>query len=282
MKYHNIIYILIILLYNSCIPTSENNSERPIVSIGDWVLTDRHLQMSLPAEMTSDDSVALAEDYIGRWIRTRLFLYQAEINLAPEERNIQELLDEYRTSLLVHLYQQKMLEDKHQPIVSEAEIEEYYRLMLDNFKLQENIVRGVFLVVNKNAPNQDDLIKLLKNKSSDDLVSIDAYAFQYGHIYDQFIEEWIPFSKINLALDRPLINETTFLRRNDFYHTSDSLYNYYFAKYDYRLSGEASPLSYVKDRIEAILLNKKRIEFISKLGEDLYEEAIQNKIVHFH
>jgi len=79
-----------------------------------------------------------------------------------------------------------------------------------------------------------------------------------------------------------LLFSPTFLRRNDFYHTSDSLYNYYFAKYDYRLSGEASPLSYVKDRIEAILLNKKRIEFISKLGEDLYEEAIQNKIVHFH
>lgn len=282
MKYHYIVYILLILLNNSCIPSNEKNSERPIVSIGDWVLTDKQLQMSLPSDINSDDSVALTEDYIGRWIRTRLFLYQAEINLAPEERNIQELLDEYRTSLLVHLYQQKMLEDKHQPIVSEDEIKSYHKLMADNFKLQENIVRGVFLVVNKNAPNQDELVRLLKSKSSDDLVTIDAYAFQYASIYDQFIEEWIPFSKINLTLNRPIVDEAGFLRYNNFYQTSDSLNNYYFSKYDYRLIGQESPLPYVQDRIEAILLNKKRIEFISKLGEELYEEAIHNKIVHFH
>ncbi len=281
----NVIFIIVVfgILFNGCVEQSQNSKlEKPIVSIGDWTLTDKQLKTALPLETNYDDSIALTEDYIGRWIRTRLFLHQAEINLTPEERNIQELLDEYRTTLLVHLYQQKMLEEKHQPIVSVKEIEEYYIQMSDNFRLQENIVRGVFLIIDKNSPNQKELKKMLKAQSSDDLVELDAYAFQYAKKYDQFIEDWIPFSRINIALDKPIANEASFLRWNDFYESSDSLYNYYFVKYAHHLRGEQAPLAYVNERIEAILLNKKRIEFINKLGEELYEEAIRNKIVQFY
>ncbi len=281
----NIFFVSVILVvyFNSCIGQEQSkNTENPIVSIGDWTLTDKQIRMALPIDASYDDSITLTEDYIGRWIRTKLFLYQAEVNLSPDERNIQELLDEYRTTLLVHLYQQKMLEEKHQPIVSKKEIEDYYLQMSDNFKLQENIVRGVFLIIDKNSPNQKDLKKMLKAQSSDDLVELDAYAFQYAKKYDQFIEDWTPFSRINIALDKPISNEALFLKRNDFYESSDSLYNYYFVRYAYHLRGEQAPLSFVDNRIEAILLNKKRVEFINKLGEELYEEAIRNKIVHFY
>lgn len=266
----------------SCEQPMGIKQEEPLVTVGDWVLTYDELAEAIPTNISASDSTAFAQDFIGRWITARLFLHQAEINLTPQEKDIEKLLSEYRTTLLVHLYQQKMLDEKYTAIVSDEEIEAYYTEMKDNFKLQNNIVQGVFLKIPKEAPNQKNLQKWYKSTVSEDLVHLDAYAFQFARKYDQFMEEWVPFNRISSLLPMSISNEEGFLRWRDFYETSDSLYNYYLAWHDFKLVGEQAPLSYVKDRIEAILLNKKRLEFINQLGNDLYEDALRDKIVKFH
>jgi hypothetical protein len=45
---------------------------------------------------------------------------------------------------------------------------------------------------------------------------------------------------------------------------------------------ETAPLEYVENRIKAILLNKKRVDFINNLESDLYEEGIKQKIIKFY
>ncbi|HKL71313.1 MAG TPA: hypothetical protein VJ855_01545 [Marinilabiliaceae bacterium] len=283
-KAGSLFFLLIILGIGGlgCQQRTDKSVETPLVTVGDWTLTSKELEGILPENINQDDSVALVEDYIGRWVKMRLFLHQAEINLTPSEKDIEKLLDEYKTTLLVHLYQQKMLEEKHSPMISDEEILSYYNDMKDNFKLQNNIVQGVFLKIPKEAPNQDNLRKWYKSKAPEDLMNLEAYAFQFARKYDQFIEEWVSFSRINSSFPVPISNEESFLRWRDHYETSDSLYNYYFARYNYHLMGEQAPLAYVKDRVEAILLNKKRLEFINKLGDELYEDALRDKIVKFH
>lgn len=104
-------------------------------------MTLGELMDAVPDNLADQDSIAIAEDYISRWVRTKLMLRQAEINLSEEEKNVDKLLEEYRTSLLVHMYQQKILEQKHSPLVTSREIEDYYTQMKDNFNLQESIIR---------------------------------------------------------------------------------------------------------------------------------------------
>jgi len=224
----------------------------------------------------------LAEDYISRWVKSKLLLRQAEINLTPEEKDVQQQLEDYRTSLLVHLYQQKILEQKHSPLVTSREIETYYNEMRDNFNLQENIIKGIFIKVPKEAPHQDDLRKWYRAREGEDLVNLEAYCFQNAKKYEVFVENWIPFRRINASLPEPIFNEERFLRYTQYYETQDSVYNYYLAIHDHMLSGNTAPLNYVEERIKAILLNKKRGEFIQRLEQDLYEEALRDKIVNFH
>ena len=100
--------------------------------------------------------------------------------------------------------------------------------------------------------------------------------------YEVFVENWIPFRRINASLPEPIFNEERFLRYTQYYETQDSVYNYYLAIHDHMLSGNTAPLNYVEERIKAILLNKKRGEFIQRLEQDLYEEALRDKIVNFH
>lgn len=153
--------------------------------------------------------------------------------------------------------------------------------MQDNFNLQESIIKGIFIRIPKDAPNQDLLRKWINSADLENLVNIEAYAFRNARTYEQFVETWVPFSRINSLLPEAVGNEERFLRWNTFYETSDGTYNYFLSITDYKLPGSSAPIKYVEERIKAILLNKKRIEFIQQLGADLYDEAIKEKIVSF-
>lgn len=277
-----LIFTGIILLLNSCKKVADDYLKTPIVKVDTHVLTRGDLKNALPEQLSPTDSIAFAEDYVGRWIKSKLMLRQAEINLTPDEKNVEQQLQDYRTSLLVYLYQQKILEQKHSPLVTSREIETYYREMRDNFNLQENIIKGIFIKVPKEAPNQDQLRRWYRSKEGEDLLNLEAYCFQNAKKYEVFADNWIPFRRINSNLPEPIFNEDRFLQYTRHYETSDSLYNYYLALHEVMLSGNTAPLNYVEDRVKAILLNKKRGEFIKRLEQDLYEEALRDKIVNFH
>lgn len=279
-----IIYLFtgVVLFMNSCRTTPDDYLNSPIVSVESKVLTKRDLKNALPEQMSSTDSIVFAEDYIGRWIKSNLMLRQAEINLTPDEKNVEQRLQDYRTSLLVHLYQQKILEQKHSPLVTSREIETYYKEMRDNFNLQENIIKGIFIKVPKEAPNQDKLRQWYRSKDGDDLLNLESYCFQNAKTYEVFDDRWVPFRRINATLPEPIANEERFLQTTRNYETSDALFNYYFIIHDNMLIGNTAPLDYVEDRVRAILLNKKRGEFLKNLEQDLYEEALRDKIVNFH
>ncbi|WP_232526737.1 hypothetical protein [Marinilabilia rubra] len=286
MKRFSFILILItagigLFLY-TCKHAEDDGGSREIVRVGNELLTSSDLNQVLPRDVNDEDSAALADDYINRWVRNKLFLRQAEFNLTEEEKDISQLLDEYRTSLLVNIYQQKMLEQKYSPLLSDKEIEEYYNQMQDNFTLQENIVKGFLLKVPMGAPNQGDVRRWCRSANSESLVKLENYSLQNARMFDSFLDTWVPFQRVNAILPEPIKNEERFLMYNRYYETTDEQFRYFLLVTDYMTIGNTAPLSYVEDRIRAILLNKKRGEYIKSLEKELYDEALQKKIINFY
>lgn len=286
MKRFSFIFIFslvgLVLLFYTCKHVDGEEEAREVVRVGDEVLTSRDLKQVLPRDVDDEDSAALADDYINRWVRNKLFLRQAESNLTEEEKDISQLLDEYRTSLLVNIYQQKMLEQKYSPLLSDEEIEGYYNEMQDNFTLQENIIKGFLLKVPLGAPNQGDVRRWCRSANSESLVELENYSLQNARMFDSFLDSWVPFQRVNAILPDPIRNEERFLRYNRYYETTDEDYRYFLLVTDNMSIGNTAPLSYVEDRIRAILLNKKRGEYIKSLEKELYDEALQKKIINFY
>ena len=280
-KYFFIAIGIALLLITSCNRKAQE-VDIPIVTVGNQTLTLNNLKQNIPDNMHDADSVAIVEDFINRWVKTQLTLNQAELNLSSDEKNVEQQLQDYRTSLLVYMYQQKMLEQKHSPLVREDEIEKYYNEMQDNFKLQENIIKGIFIKVPRNSPNINQLRQWCRSRNEEDLLNIENYCAQHASQYEISLENWIPFKHINNSLPYPAPNEERFLPWNKNYETRDTLYNYFLSIQDFALIGSSAPLSYIENRIKAILLNKKRMEFINKLEQDLFDEALRNKIIKFH
>ena len=111
-KYYQLFVLLSFITLLGCNDTVNNPLDKPVVEVGDKSLTRKELYDLIPDNIPKDDSTIFAQDYLNRWIRSELMLRKAELNLTPEEKDVTKLLEEYRRSLLVHQYQQKMLLQK--------------------------------------------------------------------------------------------------------------------------------------------------------------------------
>ncbi|MFW6371792.1 MAG: hypothetical protein ACOC10_11380 [Bacteroidota bacterium] len=271
-----------LILFSACKDGEAESGQEPVVRVADEVLTTKDLKTVLPRDVSGEDSAALADDYVNRWVNNKLFLRQAESNLTEEEQDISQLLDEYRTSLLVNKYQQKMLEQKYSPLLSDEEIEQYYNEMQDNFKLQENVLKGFLIKVPLDSPNLGNLRRWCRSFETHNLSKIEDYSLKHAQMYDTFLDTWVPFQRINANLPEPVRNEERFLQYNSFFEVAGERFRYFLVVVDYKTIGETAPINYVDDRIKAILLNKKRGEFIKSLEKQLYDEALQKKIINFY
>ncbi|MDB4334883.1 hypothetical protein OAA06_00845 [bacterium] len=266
----------------SCNEVAVEDTSEPIAQVEDIILTQQDLEKSTPKNLEEHDSIAFVQNYINRWVKTELLLRKAELNLTPEEKDVQQLLDDYRASLLVHKYQQKLLVQNHSPLIKKEEIDAYYDLMKDDFRLREQVVLGIYIKIPKDSTNQSLLRSLYRSDNPEDLEQVIEICNDKAESFEDFLEEWMPISKINENMPNPIPDKSSFLKYNNYFETSDEEYNYYVSFRDYRNEDDVAPISYVAEKIKAILLNKKRIEFIRNLENDLYQEGLKQQIVKFY
>nr|WP_321453262.1 hypothetical protein [uncultured Carboxylicivirga sp.] len=281
-KYLVLISILPLSMFFSCNPQSETKASKPLVAVGNKQLTYGMLSAALPKQISADDSIVFVQDYINRWIRSELLLRKAELNLSPDEKDVNRLLDEYRRSLLIHHYQQKLLAQKFSPIITDNEIGKCYKDMEDNFRLEDVIIKGVFVSVPKTAPNIATVEKLYRSDDQEDILKLETYCFQNAKNYEIFLDHWLPMEDINRALPKPIDRKDQFVKYNKTYKTSDSLNEYFLSIREFKSPPELAPEEYVEDKIKAILVNKKRLDFLKQLESDLYEEGLEDKSVKFY
>ncbi|GAF05122.1 hypothetical protein [Saccharicrinis fermentans] len=283
MKNSIILYTLVFALFlHSCKNVSLEEDSVPLAKVDRQVLTVKDLQKAIPDNLSENDSVAFSQNYINRWVKSSLLLRKAELNLTPKEKDVTQLLDDYRASLLIHRYQQKLLLQKYVPLITSNEIEEYYNQMSENFKLDKDIIVGIFIQVPLNAPNLKKLKKWYRSDEPEDYIKLEEYCFQNAQKFDNFMDRWVTLDEINKLLPKPLPKHPMFLDYNKFYETSDSTSHYLLSIRDFHKVDEIAPVTFVEDKIKAILLNKKRIEFIQNLEEELYNEGLEQKVVKFY
>lgn len=276
------IYITLSLLVFSCVQENDTENQQPVAQVESYILTVKELSSAIPENLSVTDSTSFAQNYIARWVKRMLLLRKAELNLSAKEKDVAQLLEDYRASLLVHKYQQKLLEQKYAPNITNSEIEAYYENMKDNFALQHTIVKGMFIKVPLTAPNLNTVKTLFKSDKEEDLKELEAYCYQNANKFENFADKWTETTKFNALMPDPVPSESRFFKRNALFETKDSTYVYYLYINEYKLKNEVAPVEFVKGRIESILLNKNRIKFIQNLEEELYEEGLEQKKITFY
>lgn len=277
----NSVLLFISILFIGCVKSSDQ-LEKVVVRVESKVLTLREIALAVPDNLSKDDSVLFADDFMKRWVKTNLLLQRAELNLSPEEKDVDELLDEYRTSLLTYRYQTKLVEQKYSSSITEEEIKSYYDSQHESYKLWEPVVKGVLIKVSKTAPNLTLVESKYRSLRSADLTELEGYCFQNARKYIIAPDQWLTLSEITDLLPAKVSNLEEILKRDGYYTTADLDFKYFMSIHDARWVGEWAPFESVKEKIRALLVNKKRLDFIKNMEAEIYDDGIRSGSVEFY
>lgn len=248
----------------------------PLARVGERVLYLDDLESVLPSGLSADDSMMMAEDYIKKWIMNELLVKKAEENLSLAQKDLSKELQEYRNSMLTYRYKMALMFQRLDTVVNEREISAYYELHKDNFVLNKNIVKAIFIQIPTEVSKPEQVKVFCEQVSDDNLRELQEYCLKFAITYDVYVDNWVELDLIAQHLPEPIADENRFLRRNATIEYRDKDFYYLLCVIDYRLANNLAPVEYVEESIKSLIINRRRIDFLKKIEDDVYFEGIRN------
>lgn len=272
--------IIILLLTNFLLTGCQNNNNTAkriaVAEVNNVTLYYDEMSMLVQYGINEADSASLIQNYINKWAKRQLLLQKAEENLFPELKDeIAQQIEETRANLVIYQYQRQMMLEKMDTLLTDTELENYYATNEKSFVLGSNIVKALFIKLPVETPDLDKIRLLARSNEQNDLQQLESYCYQFAEKFDDFNEEWVPMDRLSVELQQDIENEETFLKRNTFFETHDSVSVYLISIRDYRLRSSVAPFEFVKTDIKRIIWNSRRFEFIQALENGIYNEALK-------
>lgn len=228
----------------------------------------------VPPGASAEDSARLVKRFVNSWIRKQLMISEASRNIEFDQQELERKILDYRYALMVYEYEKYYVNTALHKEVTEEEIKEYYQANKDNFELKQIIIQGLYVKVPKEAPRLNRLREFLELDDKQDLEKLKSYCYRFSTDFMLDKNTWINFEE--LVVNTPLMsipNKVQWLQANKKVETSDDRYLYFLNVVDYKISNQQSPLEFVRDQIETILINKRKTELAARLEREIYEKA---------
>lgn len=266
-----------ILFFTSCEYLNFRSKEEEVQEIVAIVNTQKlfkdDIKSILPYNISKNDSILLVKSFINNWALKQLLLSKAEKNSSLESSNeINKLVNDYRESLLINNYKELLINQQLDTTIVANEIEEFYQINKENFKLNEDLIKIKYLHFDHKVVNKNELIRLFRSDRIDDLESLQKQQLSFKKF--QFNDEvWTTVDKVAsiLPFSRDiLLNKTKYLEKQD------SIGLYLISINDVLLPNETAPLRYIKPQIKQMILHRRKIELIKDIEKIILQDATKN------
>lgn len=276
------IFLLIIALpfIVSCKKNTPEATREAILEVEGKFLYEDDIERIIPPNVNKKDSAEIVDSYIRKWVTDVLMYENAKRNIT-NQKEIDDMVEDYRKSLTIHQYQQKMIVQRLPAAPAEEEIKAFYDQYSDQLLLNENVIQGLLLIVPEKAPKLNSVRSWVQSGNTKSLESIEKYSLQNAISYDYFGDKWVSFTEILKKIPIQVEDPAEFVSSRRFIETSDSAQHYFLRIESFRKTGQVEPYEMAKNRISTILLNKQKADFISQFEKELYNDAVENEDVTF-
>ena len=273
-----ILYIFIgCLLLTGCEFFKKTDDRQPIARVNDFYLYEEDIEGVVPVGATKQDSALLVNAYVNRWARQLLLMDGALLNIPEDKQNeFSKLVDQYKNDLYTKAYLEGLVKKNIDTIVGAEEAEVFYEANKESFKLNDDLLQFRYVSLPLNPIDLDTIRKRLKRFEAKDKTYLDSISVQFKS-YSLNDSIWIKYSQV--AEKIPVVeieNKNQLLKKTNFLQLKDSLNLYLMQVKDVRLQNDYAPLEYVKPSIKQIVINKRKLELIKQLENDITKDAIKN------
>ena len=267
------LFISITLLILSCSNINNDNSNDLIARAGENFL----YQNDLPSFSSRQDSLLRYKNFVELWAKEKLLYDLSLTNLSQSKKNELDLLiEKFKIDLYINSYKDLIVNSRIDSIVTNEEIESYYNANIDNFTLNETLLKYRYLKVPSDNININRIRRYIQRLSNDDRYFLDSLNFQFAELK---VNDSVWFAERDVISSIEFINQTNksnFMRVNRLYEIKDDQYINYFIVKDLLKSGNIPPLSYLYDRIKLNIINQRKIDLIKNINKEILNDALKS------
>ncbi|NRB62635.1 MAG: hypothetical protein HRU40_06345 [Saprospiraceae bacterium] len=253
-------------------------SDRLLAEVKNRKLYLSELEGMFPLGTTPTDSTLIINAYVNRWVKEALILNEAERNL-PSDLNIDQLVRDYRASLLRNTYEQVLVEELLDSIVADDELRRFYQKNKEQYELQTPIAKCHFLKVPLPVPELDSVLSWWSKLEEPGILNkLNNYANDYAQAYELRDSSWIRIEQLALELPEGTLTPENAVYKKDAIQ-EDGTFQYFLRVYEVKNRAEIAPLAYIEDQARKVILHSRKIKILKEKRDDLYDlEMRKNNI----
>lgn len=244
-----------------------------LARVGQHRLTVADLAATMPAGLSEADSVEFAARWIENWVDEQLLT-----EIAVEQvRNIDEIdrmADDYRRRLIMLEYRRLKVSADTSLAISDADIADYYSTHADEMKLDEPMVRGIYIKIEDDAPALAQVRKWYRSEKQDDIDRLEKVGLKGAIHYDYFRDTWVPLKQIETKIPAEISRAS--LRKGYTLDFTSGGFTYLLSVSDVLPAGHTMPLEAATPRIRETLDALRSNTLDARLRADLRRRASDN------
>ncbi len=267
-----LIFIVFAAFLSACSQLEQKRHSGIVAEYNGKVITRAEIDL-LTIGMTGEDSVRVAEHYVRQWAAD---LVEYDIAKDKANKEIEKLVDDYRRSLYIHEYEQRLIAQRMPQEVEDTLVNQFYQENISHFILSETVLKGILLVVPNGAPDMDQLRRRIVEPTSEENIEwIEKFAYKYAIGYELFLDQWQTTSQIVLRMPFEMDDLNKRLKQKRQIEMQDSINTYILQVTDIYQDGANMPIDYARPEIEKIILRQRQVEFLSAEKQGLYDKAFK-------
>lgn len=250
-----------------------------VASYKDRQLTQEMLANYLPKGLTPEDSSRVSKAFVQQWLEEQAIMDEALSTYKDLAEEVEYKVQDYKAKLIMHGYENRLLEESLDKNVSKKEIVAFYEANKDNFISTEKLYNYFYIVTSKsdNAVAGD----WIRSNNPQDIVKLREWAVENAIEY-KVDSNYVNESKIefvskgyygNLQKTAPgkLIRWNGVIRGEKRY--------YLFKMIKIVEAGEPLAIELCRDKIVDLIINERKVSLIEKNEEKILKNARTNNYI---
>jgi hypothetical protein len=250
--------------------------EKPIAKAYEKFLYLKDLEGVVPKNVHGNDSAAMVLAFIDQWQHEQVIQHQAETNVNIDNQKIQNQLETYRRSLIRFQYEQSLIQQKLDTVVTDQDVQQYYQDNEENFQLKKTILKVAYIKLSENAPKISMVKKLFGSKDLRDADLLEKYCFKYSPNFSLMDTAWHYSEELEQIFPVSKIGESNFNNLNRIFEISENNTLYLIILRGSKFRDSLSPLVFEKDNIKNLILNQRKLALINQMEKEVFDGEQKN------
>ncbi|MGZ3920626.1 MAG: hypothetical protein ACXVO9_05335 [Bacteroidia bacterium] len=244
---------------------------------GNEQLSKDELKESFISNGNSKDSAYMVKRAIESWATEALFYQEALTKLDEDEVQVQREVENYKKSLINHIYQTRIVEANLDTNVTKEEIQQYYDGNRDNFILKDNIVKVNYYKIPLKVKVLDKMKRLFYAVSPKDKEQLQSLCTQYAENFFTNDSTWLYLDDIKKEIPKLKDQPDLAISYGRVFEFTDDLYYYFLKIKDVKVKNGLSPLNFERQNIKNFIINRRKTQLIQQYKQQLLQKAKEEK-----